>query len=209
MLRLWRRSARTRYGRILHTFEAARRAWYIRLHIGPVDISIRTIWFLWIRALVSVLEALLIGSRLLKDGPGAYQVILEEVYGFGRRRPRRAGRGGREEVVPLYALVVRLHPYAQPNQAGMPNTYPSTANIWFPLVLAFLTFILTQYEGFRRNGAGLVPTSFRPGVAAQADHRFPSCGASRSLASSPSRSRSGCGSTPTIAGHDNCTCSSA
>ena len=44
----------------------------------------------------------------------------------------------------------------------IPNTYPVTANISFTLVLALLTFILTQYEGFRRNGAGTYLKSFAP-----------------------------------------------
>ena len=44
----------------------------------------------------------------------------------------------------------------------IPNTYPVTANISFTLMLALLTFILTQYEGFRRNGAGAYLKSFAP-----------------------------------------------
>jgi F-type H+-transporting ATPase subunit a len=44
----------------------------------------------------------------------------------------------------------------------IPNTYPVTANISFTLMLALLTFILTQYEGFRRNGAGTYIKSFAP-----------------------------------------------
>ena len=42
--------------KILHTFEAAKHAWEIPLHIGPVDISInKSIWFLWIGAAVTFL----------------------------------------------------------------------------------------------------------------------------------------------------------
>jgi F-type H+-transporting ATPase subunit a len=44
----------------------------------------------------------------------------------------------------------------------VPNTYPVTANITFTLVLAALTFILTQFEGFRRYGAGTYLKSFAP-----------------------------------------------
>ena len=78
--------------KILHTFEVARHAWHIPLHIGPVDISInKSIWFLWIGAVVTFL-ILFVGSRLLKDRPGAYQVIVEEP-GNGRR----------------YGAPVRLH----------------------------------------------------------------------------------------------------
>ena len=55
------------------------------MHLGPIDISItKAIWFLWIGAAVTFL-VLFIGSRLLKNRPGAYQVIVEEIYGFGRK----------------------------------------------------------------------------------------------------------------------------
>jgi F-type H+-transporting ATPase subunit a len=44
----------------------------------------------------------------------------------------------------------------------VPNTYPVTANISFTMTLAALTFILTQYEGFRRNGPINYLKSFVP-----------------------------------------------
>jgi F-type H+-transporting ATPase subunit a len=43
-----------------------------------------------------------------------------------------------------------------------PNSYPVTSNISFTLALAVLTFILTQYEGFRRNGPVRYLKSFVP-----------------------------------------------
>jgi F-type H+-transporting ATPase subunit a len=146
--------------KILHTFETARHAWEIPLHIGPVDISInKSIWFLWIGAAVTFL-ILFVGSRLLKDRPGAYQVIVEEVYGFGRNLGGQVGEEGKKwfpYTLSLFVFILVL------NLIGLiPNTYPVTANISFTLMLAFLTFVLTQYEGFRRNGAGPYLKSFAP-----------------------------------------------
>jgi F-type H+-transporting ATPase subunit a len=146
--------------KILHTFEAARHAWRIPLHIGPVDISInKSIWFLWFGAAVTFL-ILFVGSRLLRDRPGAYQVIVEEVYGFGRKLGGQVGEEGRKwfpYTLSLFVFILVL------NLIGLiPNTYPVTANISFTLILALLTFILTQYEGFRRNGAGTYLKSFAP-----------------------------------------------
>ena len=146
--------------KILHTFETARHAWHIPLHIGPVDISInKSIWFLWIGAAVTFL-ILFVGSRLLKDRPGAYQVIVEEAYGFGRNLGGQVGEEGRKwfpYTLSLFVFILVL------NLMGLiPNTYPVTANISFTLMLALLTFILTQYEGFRRNGAGTYLKSFAP-----------------------------------------------
>ena len=128
--------------------------------IGPIDISInKAVWFLWIGAAVTFL-ILYVGSRLLKDRPGAYQVIVEELYGFGRNLGGQVGEEGRRwfpYTLSLFVFILTL------NFIGLiPNTYPVTANISFTLTLALLTFILTQYEGFRRNGAGTYLKSFAP-----------------------------------------------
>ncbi len=147
--------------KILHTFEAARHAWLIPLHIGPVDISInKIIWFLWIGALVTFL-IMYVGARLLKDRPGAYQVIVEETYGFGRNfLGAQVGPEGMKwfpYTLSIFVFLLTL------NLIGLiPNSYPVTANISFTLTLAFMTFAITQYEGFKRNGAGKYLKSFVP-----------------------------------------------
>src|ERR687897_659475 len=145
---------------ILNTWEEAKHSWEIPLHIGPIDISInKIILFLFIGAAVTFL-ILFIGSRLLKERPGAYQVIVEELYGFGRNLGGQVGEEGRKwfpYTLSLFVFILVL------NLIGLvPNPYPVTANITFTLVLALLTFILTQYEGFRRNGAGTYLKSFAP-----------------------------------------------
>ena len=146
--------------KILHTFESGRHAWVIPLHIGPVDISInKGVWFLFFGAAVTFF-ILFIGSRLLKGRPGAYQVIVEEVYGFGRNLGGQVGEEGRKwfpYTLSLFVFILTL------NLIGLiPNTYPVTANISFTLMLALMTFILTQYEGFRRNGVVPYFKSFVP-----------------------------------------------
>jgi F-type H+-transporting ATPase subunit a len=136
---------------ILHVWKTARETWEIPLHIGPVDISInKTIWFLWIGAAVTFL-VLFIGSRLLKNRPGAYQVIVEEIYGFGRKWI--GGQMGEEAqkwmpyTLSLFVFLLTL------NLIGLiPDAYPVTSNISFTLALAVLTLIIYQYQGIRRNG---------------------------------------------------------
>src|ERR687890_2288963 len=147
--------------KILHTFEAARHAWHLPLHIGPVDISInKSIWFLWIGAAVTF-SILFVGSRLLKDRPGAYQVIVEEVYGFGRKQ--LAGQMGKEGMkflpytLSLFVFILVL------NLIGLiPNSYPVTSSISFTLVLAIFTLLIYNYVGIRRNGLGTYLKSFVP-----------------------------------------------
>ncbi len=145
---------------ILHVFETARHSWEIPLHIGPLDISInKAVWFLFIGAAVTF-AILFIGSRILANRPGAYQVIVEELYGFGRNLGGQVGEEGKKwfpYTLSLFVFILVL------NLIGLiPTAYPVTANISFTLGLALLTFILTQYEGFRRNGAGKYLKSFTP-----------------------------------------------
>jgi F-type H+-transporting ATPase subunit a len=146
--------------RILHTWESAKHSWVIPLHIGPVDVSInKAVWFLWIGAALTFL-ILFIGSRMLKDRPSAYQVIVEEIYGFGRNLGGQVGEEGRKwfpYTLSIFVFLLTL------NIIGLfPNSYPVTSNISFTLTLALLTFILTQYEGFRRNGPVKYLKSFVP-----------------------------------------------
>jgi F-type H+-transporting ATPase subunit a len=147
-------------GQILHTWESARHSWVIPIHIGPIDISInKAVWFLFIGAAITFL-ILFIGSRILKDRPGAYQVIVEDLYGFGRNLGGQVGEEGRKWFPYSLSLFVFLLVL---NLMGLvPNSYPVTSNISFTLTLAILTFILTQYEGFRRNGPVTYIKSFVP-----------------------------------------------
>jgi len=146
---------------ILHTWESARHSWVVPLHLGPIDISInKAVWFLWIGTLITFL-ILFVASRILKNRPGAYQVIVEEIYGFGRNnlggQVSEEGRKWFPYTLSLFVFLLVL------NIIGLvPNSYPVTSNISFTLALAVLTFLLTQYEGFRRNGAGPYLKSFVP-----------------------------------------------
>jgi F-type H+-transporting ATPase subunit a len=146
---------------ILHTWETAKHSWVVPIHIGPLDLSInKIIWFLWIGAAITFL-VLFIGSRLLKDRPGAYQVIVEEIYGFGRQfLGGQLGEEGRKWMPYTLSIFVFLLTL---NLIGLiPGTYPVTSNITFTATLAVLTLILTQYEGVKRNGVRAYVNSFVP-----------------------------------------------
>ena len=144
---------------ILHTWETAKETWVVPIHLGPVDLSInKIVWFLFLGAAITFL-ILFVGSRLLKDRPGAYQVIVEELYGFGRNQlggqMSEEGRKWFPYTLSIFVFLLTL------NLIGLfPNSYPVTSNISFTMALAFLTFVLTQYEGIRRNGVGPYFKSF-------------------------------------------------
>jgi F-type H+-transporting ATPase subunit a len=146
---------------ILHTWESAQHEWVIPLHLGPIDISInKGVWFLFIGAALTFL-IMFVGSRVLKDRPGTYQVIVEELYGFGRNHlGGQVGEEGRKWFPYTLSLFIFLLVL---NIMGLfPNSYPVTSSISFTLTLAFLTFILTQFEGVRRNGLGTYLKSLVP-----------------------------------------------
>jgi F-type H+-transporting ATPase subunit a len=146
---------------ILHTWSEAKDTWVIPIHVGPVDLSInKIIWFLWIGAAVTFL-ILFIGSRALKNRPGAYQVIVEELYGFGRKN--LAGQMGEEGLkflpytLSLFVFLLVL------NLIGLvPGSYPVTSNITFTFILAVLTLIIYIFVGIRRNGLGNYFSNFVP-----------------------------------------------
>lgn len=153
--------------KILHTWIAGREEWRIEFTPFGVDLSItKSVWFLWIGAALTFL-ILYAGSRYLKDRPGAYQVIVEEMYGFGRNHiGGQVGEEGKKwfpYTLSLFVFVLVLNLFGL-----VPNGFPVTSSISFTLALAFLTFLLTQFEGIRHNGAGkyfksLVP----PGLPAK------------------------------------------
>jgi F-type H+-transporting ATPase subunit a len=146
---------------ILHTWESAAHSWVVPIHLGPFVVSLnKSVWFLFIGAAVTFL-ILFVGARYLKDRPGMYQVIVEELYGFGRNhlggQVAEEGKKWFPYTLSLFVFILVL------NIIGLfPGSYPVTSSISFTLTLALLTFILTQYEGFRRNGVGRYLKSFVP-----------------------------------------------
>jgi F-type H+-transporting ATPase subunit a len=152
---------------ILHTWSSASHEWVIPIHLGPIDISInKGVWFLFIGAAITFL-IMFVGARYLKDRPGMYQVIVEELYGFGRNQlggqVAEEGRKWFPYTLSLFIFILVL------NLIGLiPNSYPVTSSISFTLTLALLTFILTQYEGVRRNGLWpYVKSMVPPGLPAK------------------------------------------
>jgi len=147
--------------KILHTWEEAAESWRIDLRFGPVDLSIsKPIWFLFIGAALTFV-ILFAGSRYMKNRPGAYQVIVEELYGFGRKylggQTGEAGMKWMPYTLSLFVFLLVL------NFMGLfPEVYPVTSNISFTLTLALLTLIIYHYEGIRRNGVRTYFGSFVP-----------------------------------------------
>jgi len=145
---------------IIHTWTAGQHV-FVELSLFGMDISItKAVLFLWIGTVVTFL-LLFFGSRALKNRPGAYQVIVEEIYGFGANSlAGQMGEGGKKwfpYTLSLFMFVLVL------NLIGLiPNSFPVTSSISFTLTLALLTFILVQFQGVRSNGLGGYVAAFVP-----------------------------------------------
>ncbi len=145
---------------IIHTWTAGQHV-FVELSLFGLDISItKAVIFLWIGTIVTFL-LLFFGSRALKNRPGAYQVIVEEIYGFGANSlAGQMGEGGKKwfpYTLSLFMFILVL------NLIGLvPNSFPVTSSISFTLTLALLTIILVQFEGIRSNGLGKYVAAFVP-----------------------------------------------
>ena len=146
--------------KILHTWEA-NDVWVVPIQIGPIDLSIsKATWFLFLGAAITFF-ILFIGSRILKDRPGAYQVIVEDTLNFGRNhiagQQAEDGRRIFPYTLTLFVFILTL------NLIGLvPNSYPVTSSISFTLTLALITLLITQFYAFRRNGVTGYYKSFAP-----------------------------------------------
>ena len=146
--------------KIIHTWTAGQHV-LVELSLFGLDISItKAVLFLWIGTVVTFL-LLFFGSRALKNRPGAYQVIVEEIYGFGSNSlAGQMGEGGKKwfpYTLSLFMFVLVL------NLIGLvPYSFPVTSSISFTLTLALLTFILVQFQGVRSNGLGGYVAAFVP-----------------------------------------------
>jgi F-type H+-transporting ATPase subunit a len=146
---------------ILHVWADSKHEWLIPIHLGPVDLSInKQIWFLFLGAALTFI-LLFIGARWAKNRPGAYQVVVEELYGFGRKylggQMSEEGMKWMPYTLTLFIFLLVL------NLIGLfPNAYPVTSNIAFTLVLALMTLILYHYQGIKRNGFTTYYASFVP-----------------------------------------------
>jgi F-type H+-transporting ATPase subunit a len=123
---------------IIHAWESGQHA-IVHLSLFGIDISItKAVLFLWIGTALTFL-IMFIGARTLKERPGAYQVIVEEIYAFGRNSMGgQLGEEGRKwfpYTLSLFMFLLVL------NLLGLvPNSFPVTSSISFTLVLALLTW---------------------------------------------------------------------
>ena len=126
--------------------------------VGPFDFSIsNAVIYMWVSALI-VFAFFFIVARRLKKQPDGLQVVAEILLNFATGHlTGQIGEKGKKYYYLLltifsYILVTNLVGLIPKPEALHP--YTPTANINITFGMAIVVFFVTQYQGFRRHGAG-------------------------------------------------------
>lgn len=124
--------------------------------VGPFDFSIsNTVVYMWISACLVFIFFFVISKRLKKQ-PDALQAVGETLMNFATGHlTGQIGEKGKR----YYYLILTLFTYIfTMNIVGLIpkpmflRPYTPTANINVTFGLAFVVFIVVQFQGFKRNG---------------------------------------------------------
>lgn len=138
--------------------------------VGPFDFSItNAVIYMWFAAFVVFVFFFLVARRLRKE-PDGLQTVAEILLGFATGHlTGQLGEKGKK----YYYLILTLFSYILvTNLIGlipkpMPlKPYTPTTNINVTFGMAMVVFMVTQYQGFHRHGAGKYMRSWLapPGV---------------------------------------------
>lgn len=126
--------------------------------VGPIDFSItNAVIYLWVSAVVVFFFFFFVARRLRKE-PDALQNAAEVLMNFATGHlTGQIGEKGKK----YYYLILTLFSFILvtnligliPKPMGI-KPYVPTANINVTFGMAFVVFIVTQFQGFRRHGAG-------------------------------------------------------
>lgn len=126
--------------------------------VGPIDFSIsNAVIYMWVSAVIVFVFFFVVARRLKKE-PDGLQIIAEILLNFatGHLTGQIGEKGKKYYYLILtffsYILVTNLVGLIPKPEALHP--YTPTANINVTAGLAIVVFVVTQYQGFRRHGAG-------------------------------------------------------
>ena len=126
--------------------------------VGPIDFSItNAVVYMWVSAVIVFLFFYIAAKRSKKE-PDGLQTTAELLLDFATGHlTGQIGEKGKK----YYYLILTLFSFILvtnlvgliPKPAGI-KPYTPTANINVTAGMAVVVFIVTQYQGFRRHGAG-------------------------------------------------------
>lgn len=143
---------------------------YVPIELGPIDLSInKAVIYMAISMAIIIGFGLWVVRRGLNLRPGGAQNILEISYEFTEKQIAGPTMGPKvyakyfPYVATLFLFILvnnlvsfiplPMGPHTDTFQvAGDLGLYAATANINVTLTLAFMTFVLTHYEGVKAHG---------------------------------------------------------
>jgi F-type H+-transporting ATPase subunit a len=138
--------------------------------VGPFDFSItNAVLYMWISAVIVLVFFLVISKRLKKE-PDGLQTVGETLMNFATGHlTGQMGEKGKKYyylVLTIFAYIFTMNLLGLIPKPEFLKPYTPTANINVTFGMAFVVFLVTQYQGFRRHGFGGYLKSFLcpPGV---------------------------------------------
>lgn len=124
--------------------------------IGPVDMSIsNAVIYMWLSAAVVFIFFFIISRRLRRE-PDGLQTVGEILLDFGTGHlTGQIGEKGRKYyylVLTIFVYIFMMNILGLIPRPEILKPYTPTANINVTFGMAFVVFLVVQYQGFRRHG---------------------------------------------------------
>ncbi len=124
--------------------------------LGPIDLSIsNAVIYMWLSALVVFVFFFVISRRLRKQ-PDALQTIGEILLNFATGHlTGQIGEKGKKYyylILTIFAYIFTMNILGLIPKPEILKPYTPTANINVTFGMAFIVFLVVQFQGFRRHG---------------------------------------------------------
>lgn len=126
--------------------------------LGPIDLSItNAVIYMWVSAAIVFLFFYIAARRSRKE-PDTLQTLAEILLNFGTGHlTGQIGEKGKKYyylVLTLFTFILVTNLVGLIPKPEAIKPYTPTANINVTAGMAVVVFVVTQYQGFRRHGAG-------------------------------------------------------
>lgn len=124
--------------------------------LGPIDLSItNAVIYMWLSAAV-VFVFFLVISRRMKKEPDGLQTVGEILLNFATGHlTGQIGEKGRKYyylILTIFAYIFTMNILGLIPKPEILKPYTPTANINVTFGMAFVVFVVVQFQGFRRHG---------------------------------------------------------
>ncbi|OPZ77332.1 MAG: ATP synthase subunit a [Actinobacteria bacterium ADurb.Bin444] len=134
--------------------------------LGPFDFSItNAVIYMWISALLVFLFYYIVAKKLKKE-PGALQTVGESLLNFSTGHlTGQFGEKGKKYyyiILTIFSYIFTMNIIGLIPKPEILKPYTPTANINVTFGMAFVVFLITQFQGFKRHGLGYIRSWLTP-----------------------------------------------